>query len=100
MPDAATRGTQIDNPEIVLAHSQDRLKILIQGVKEWAERAGWRTRTIGKSINDRKIGKHTVPVLLMRDSVVGSTRIMTFASRRGGRAHCEDDSRRVGAVRR
>jgi hypothetical protein len=65
MPDAATGGPQIENPEVVLAHWQDRLNILVQGVKQWAERAGWRTRTIEKSINDRKLGKHTVPVLLM-----------------------------------
>ena len=39
-------------------------------VKAWVEKAGWRTRAIEKPINDRKIGKHTVPVLLMeRDTV-------------------------------
>ena len=29
------------------------------------EAAGWRTRTIEKPMNDRNLGRHTVPVLLM-----------------------------------
>jgi hypothetical protein len=70
MPDAVTRGSQIDNPEVVLAHWQDRLRILMQAVKEWVERAGWRTRTIQKSINDRKLGNHKVPVLLMAKDAI------------------------------
>ena len=70
MPDQVTRASQIEDPEVVLAHWQDRLKILVHGVKEWVERAGWRTRTIEKPINDRELGKHTVPVLLMEKDMV------------------------------
>jgi hypothetical protein len=70
MPDAVTRGTQTEDPEVVLAHWQDRLNILLRGVKEWVERTGWRTRIIEKSINDRKLGKYTVPVLLMEKDTI------------------------------
>ena len=65
MPYPETRRTQIEDPEIVLAHWQDRLKNLVHEVKAWVERAGWRTRTIEKPIDDRTLGRHTVPVLLM-----------------------------------
>jgi hypothetical protein len=65
MPDAVTHGPQVEDPNVVLACWRDRLNVLVDEVKEWVERAGWRTRTIEKSINDRKLGKYTVPVLLM-----------------------------------
>jgi len=70
MPDPVTRESQIENPDVVLAHWQDRLNILVHEVKEWVERAGWRTRTIEKPIDDRKLGRHTVPVLLMEKDTV------------------------------
>jgi hypothetical protein len=70
MPEPETRGPQTEDPEAVLAHWQDRLKILVREVKEWVEKAGWRTRTIEKPLQDRTLGRHTVPVLLMeRDTV-------------------------------
>jgi hypothetical protein len=65
-----TRGSQIENPEGVLARWQHRLNILVHEVKEWVERAGWRTRTIEKPINDRKLGRHMVPILLMEKDAV------------------------------
>ena len=62
--------TQVDDPAAILARWQDRLKVLIREVDGWVKKAGWRTRTIEKPINDRKLGRHTVPVLLMeRDAV-------------------------------
>jgi hypothetical protein len=70
MPDAVTQGPQIENPEAVLARWQDGPNIVVQEVKAWVEKAGRRTRTIEKSINDRKLGKHTVPVLLMEKDAV------------------------------
>jgi hypothetical protein len=70
MPDAVTREPQIENSEVLLAQWQDHLKILVQQVKEWVERAGWRTRTIAKSIDDRKLGRHAVPVLLMEKDTI------------------------------
>jgi hypothetical protein len=42
----------------------------VQEVREWAERAGWRTRTIEKWIDDRKLGKHKVPILLMEKDTI------------------------------
>jgi hypothetical protein len=70
MPDQVTRGSQIEDPKVVLAHWQDRLQVLVHDVKQWVERAGWRTRTIEKPIDDRKLGRHTVPVLLMEKDTV------------------------------
>jgi hypothetical protein len=70
MSDPVTRDSQIENPEDVLAHWQDRLNMLVHDVKEWVERAGWRTRRIEKPTDDRKLGKHTVPVLLMEKDTV------------------------------
>jgi hypothetical protein len=70
MPDQVTRASQIENPEVVLAKWQDRLSILVHEVKGWVERAGWRTRAIEKPINDRELGRHTVPVLLMEKDTV------------------------------
>lgn len=70
MPEPETQGPQLENPEAVLAQWQDRLKTLVREVKQWVEKAGWRTRTIEKPINDRKLGSHTVPVMLMeRDTL-------------------------------
>ncbi len=70
MPEKETREPQNENPEVVLAHWQDRLKILVDKVKVWVEKAGWRTRTIEKPMNDRNLGRHTVPVLLMEKDTV------------------------------
>ena len=61
-----TREPHNENPEVVLACWQDRLKILVHKVKVWVEKAGWRTRMIEKPMNDRNLGRHTVPVLFMR----------------------------------
>ena len=54
----------------MLARWQDRLKILVHKVKVWVEKAGWRTRMIEKPMNDRNLGRHTVPVLLMEKDTV------------------------------
>jgi hypothetical protein len=70
MPMPETRELQNENPEVVLARWQDRLKILVHKVKVWVEKAGWRTRTIEKPMNDRNLGRHTVPVLLMEKDTV------------------------------
>jgi hypothetical protein len=70
MPDQVTRASQIEDPQVVLAKWQDRLSILVHEVKEWVERAGWRTRVIEKPINDRELGRYTVPVLLMEKDTV------------------------------
>ena len=67
MPELESR---VEDPAAILARWQDRLKVLIREVEGWVKKAGWRTRTIEKPINDRKLGRHTVPVLLMeRDAV-------------------------------
>jgi hypothetical protein len=64
--------SQVEDPAIILARWQDRLKCLIREVEGWVKKAGWRTRTIEKPINDRKLGRHTVPVLLMERDTVGA----------------------------
>src|SRR4051794_28352461 len=69
-PEPEPRGPHAEEPEAILARWQGRLKSLVNEVKVWVERAGWRTRTIEKPMNDRMLGRHTVPVLLMeRDTV-------------------------------
>ena len=56
MPEPVTRESQIENPDVLVAQWQDRLNILVREIKVWVERAGWRTRTIEKPIDDRKLG--------------------------------------------
>ena len=56
MPMPETREPHNENPEVVLARWQDRLKILVHKVKVWVEKAGWRTRMIEKPMNDRNLG--------------------------------------------
>jgi hypothetical protein len=70
MPDPARQESQTENNAVVLAHWQDRLNLLVHEIKEWVERAGWRTRTIQKPTDDRTLGRHTVPVLLMEKDTV------------------------------
>jgi hypothetical protein len=70
MTDAETRVSHIENPEAILAQWQNRLINLVHEVKGWVERNGWRTRTIEKPINDGKLGRYTVPVLLMEKDTV------------------------------
>ena len=70
MHEPETRESRIENPAVVLAVWQDRLKILVSEVKKWVEGAGWRTRTIEKPINERKLGRYMVPVLLMEKDTV------------------------------
>jgi hypothetical protein len=47
-----------------------RLESLVRDVKGWAEAAGWRTRRITKTVNERQLGKYEVPVLLMEKETV------------------------------
>jgi hypothetical protein len=56
MPESDTLDSQTESPEIVLARWKDRLKTLVDEVKAWVERAGWRTRTIEKPVEDRSLG--------------------------------------------
>lgn len=70
MSDSDTTSPHAESPAVVLARWQDRLKHLMDEVKPWAENAGWRTRMIRKPIDDRVLGRHTVPVLLMEKDAV------------------------------
>jgi hypothetical protein len=70
MPNPEPAGSPMEDPVVLLAHWQDRVRILVGDVKQWVERGGWRTRTIEKPVNDRKLGRHTVPVLLMEKDTV------------------------------
>jgi hypothetical protein len=70
MPESDTLDSQTESPEIVLARWKDRLKTLLDEVKTWVERAGWKTRTIEKPVEDRSLGRHKVPVLLMEKDTV------------------------------
>ena len=60
-PDA--NASQAESREIVLDRWQDRLKSLISDVRGWVEKAGWRTRTVDKPVQDGKLGRYHVPVL-------------------------------------
>lgn len=60
----------IERPETALANWKSLLKTLVDDVKTWVEAAGWRTRTIGKPVDDRAFGRYTVPVLLMEKDAV------------------------------
>jgi hypothetical protein len=61
----------IEEPETVKKDWLGHLERLVQDVKSWAEAAGWRTRRITKTVNERQLGKYEVPVLLMeKDTVV------------------------------
>ena len=48
MPDSLADRSQIENADAVLAQWRERLNLLVREVKEWVEKAGWRTRTIEK----------------------------------------------------
>jgi hypothetical protein len=48
----------------------DRLNILVEEVKGWAQASGWRTRRIDKTVNERRLGIYKVPVLLMEKDTV------------------------------
>ena len=70
MSDPERPESQNEDAKAVLERWQERLRILVGQVKTWVERAGWRTRIIEKPINDRKLGTHKVPVLLMEKDTV------------------------------
>ena len=61
---------KIENPEAVKSEWLDRLEALVRDVKGWAEADGWRTRRITKTVNERRLGKYEVPVLLMEKDAV------------------------------
>jgi hypothetical protein len=60
----------IEEPETVKKDWLGHLERLVQDVKSWAEAAGWRTRRITKTVNERQLGKYEVPVLLMEKDTV------------------------------
>ena len=70
MPQPETREPQTESPEIILDRWKDRLKTLMDEVRGWVERHGWRTRTIEKPVDDRRLGRHTVNVLLMEKDTI------------------------------
>lgn len=59
-----------DEKAAALALWTERLRSLVAQVKGWAEGAGWRTRTVKASLDDRVLGKHSVPVLFMGKDTV------------------------------
>ncbi len=61
---------EIDDPEAVKAEWLDRLNALVGEVEGWARAAGWRTRRIAKTVNERRLGTYKVPVLLMEKDTV------------------------------
>ena len=61
---------RIEDPEAVKSEWLGRLESLVRDVKGWAEAAGWRTRRITKTVNERRLGKYEVPVLLMEKEAV------------------------------
>lgn len=61
---------QVENPEAVKAEWLSRLDDLVRDVKGWAESTGWRTRVVSKPIDDRRLGRYGVPVLLMEKEAV------------------------------
>jgi hypothetical protein len=65
-----TQEVQREDVPAILAAWQARLKTLTSEVKGWVEKTGWRTRVIEKPINDRKLGRHMVPVLLMERETI------------------------------
>jgi hypothetical protein len=61
---------RIEDPEAVKREWLGRLEALVRDVKGWAEAAGWRTRRITKTVNERRLGRYEVPVLLMEKDAV------------------------------
>ena len=48
----------------------NRLNILANDVKTWAEASGWRTRIVSKTLTERPLGSYKVPLLLMEKEAV------------------------------
>lgn len=44
----------------------DRVTTLVDGVERWAKEMDWATRRLEKTLDDARIGKHTVSALLMQ----------------------------------
>jgi hypothetical protein len=61
---------EIGEPETVKAEWLGRLSSLVDEVEAWARAAGWRTRRIAKTVNERRLGTYQVPVLLMEKDTV------------------------------
>jgi hypothetical protein len=70
MANPATRMSKVENPVATREEWLTNLRELMGQVKGWAEGAGWRTRTIEKSMNDSVLGQYKAPAMLMqRDTV-------------------------------
>ena len=61
---------EIDDTEAVKAEWLGRLDSLVDEVDGWARASGWRTRRIGKTVKERRLGTYRVPVLLMEKDTV------------------------------
>jgi len=48
----------------------ERLNALIDDVDRWARGLGWSTRRIEKTLDDREIGAHKVPALVLQENTV------------------------------
>jgi hypothetical protein len=70
MSEPETRGLEVEDPKAMLAEWHDRLDALVNDVKGWVEKSGWRTRVISKPMKDPLLGSYRAPVLLMeRDAI-------------------------------
>ena len=54
-----------DDAETAKAEWLERLETLVGSIKTWAEADGWRTRQVGKTIHERRLGTYKAPLLLM-----------------------------------
>jgi hypothetical protein len=59
-----------EDAEAVKAAWVDRLGMLVDQVEGWARKSGWRTRRIAKTLNERRLGTYSAPVLLMEKDTV------------------------------
>ena len=67
----STNGSQGDRATDALrdewlAHLGD----LVRKIKSWAERSGWKTREITKSMKDSVLGEYRAPALIMQRETV------------------------------
>lgn len=70
MASPKTRRPEVVDPDATRDEWLNTLHQLMTHIKSWAERAGWRTRFIQKSMKDSVLGRYKAPAMLMQRETI------------------------------
>lgn len=66
MASSAANRPRVENPEATRDDWVRQLHALVDRIRGWVEKSGWKTREIQRSLSDSILGEYKAPALLMQ----------------------------------